>query len=113
MGRRAMHNVTVKAVSAGASPGFDVVLLFSGLPETVVHRAHDGLLYQVICGGMRLDDLRRWDVRSKWGVSAKVSRRASRKQQRAVARLLADIDKYLEARSAVRSSFDLVSPRMA
>ena len=105
MGKHGTSNVIVKAVGDNATDGFDVVLFFSGIPEAVVHRSHDGMLYGLLNNGIRLGNLRRWRARSAWGPSSRASKRASRRLEHGVSRLLASIDLYLATRSAMLSSF--------
>lgn len=109
MDKHAMHNIVVKAEVMDAAPGFDIMLIFSGAPEFVLHHAHDGMLYKLLRNGMRLDDFRRWRMRPIWGTSAWSSRRSSRQLERTVNRLLASIDRYLAVRTSVVSSRRIVA----
>lgn len=105
MNEHAMHNVFVKSISVVGAAGFDIALLFSGAPEIVAHHSHDGMLYQLLHEGMRLDDLRRLQIQSTWCSSSRGSKRASRKLEHGIRRILRDIDRYLDTRSTVLSSY--------
>ena len=105
MGKHGANNIIVKAINDDMANGFDVVLVFSGTPEAVVHHSHDGMLYGLLNGGIRLGNLRRWRAQSAWSPSSRVSKRASRRLEHGVSRLLLSIDLYLATRSAVLSSF--------
>ena len=105
MNKHGTNNVIVKAISDNTTDGFDVVLVFSGIPEAVVHRSHDGMLYGLLNGGIRLGNLRRWRAQSAWDPSSRAPKRASRRLEHGVSRLLLSIDLYLATRSAVLSSF--------
>ena len=86
-----MHNVKVMAVNVSNIPGYSIVLDFSGQQEVVMHYRHNGLLFGLLCDGVRLDDLRRWKPRS-------YGRRAGSKLANTVTYLLKVIDAYLAVR---------------
>jgi hypothetical protein len=56
----AIRNVKVLAVNNENKAGFSIFLDFSGQQKFVMHHRHNGLIYQLLCEGIYLDDLRRW-----------------------------------------------------
>jgi len=54
------RNIKVVAINNESRDGFSIYLDFSGRREFVVSHRHNALLYSILCGGIHLDDLRRW-----------------------------------------------------
>ena len=103
MKKHAMHNVYVKAECLDNVSGFDVVLVFSGVPEFVLHHGHDGLLFTLLSRGIRYDELRRWKARPTQNGGLCLSRSSCTRLERSLSRLLTNIDHYLTARNTMAS----------
>ena len=56
----AIRNVKVLAVNNENKAGFSIFLDFSEQQKFVMHHRHNGLIYQLLCEGIYLDDLRHW-----------------------------------------------------
>ena len=61
-----LHNIRVIAKNNGSAPGFTIYLDFSGgsIEPLIVHR-HNGLLYNSLKDGVRIEELQRMAQRNK------------------------------------------------
>ena len=68
-----MRNVKVYSENVANTPGFNIILDMSGKREFLMYHRHNGLLYQLLENGIRLEELSRW----------KPTKQASRREQQA------------------------------
>lgn len=63
---KAMKNIRIFAENCENNiPGFNIILDYSGKKVFLMHHRHNGLLYLLLDGGIRLDELRRWKPRKQ------------------------------------------------
>ena len=96
------RNIKVFAVNNGSNAGFNIILDFSGQREFLLHHKHNGLLYNLLKDGVRLEELRRHKPKGSSSHSQHyhgIQRRSSTKLYGMVSHLLAVIDTYMEERT--------------
>ena len=71
--KEAMRNVKIYSENVANAVGFNIILDLSGKREFLMHHRRNGLLYQLLKNGVRLEELRRW----------KPTKQASRREQQA------------------------------
>ena len=84
-------NIRVIAVNIGTYPGFDIYLSFSGQRKLLIHHQHNGLLFNFLKDGVRLEALCRYEP--TWSHSSRQRIRRAKNQrgtrlERSVAYLL-------------------------
>ena len=95
------RNIKVFAVNDGNNPGFSIILEFSGQREFLLHHKHNGLLYNLLKDGIRLEELRRHKPKGSSSLSPYyhgIQRSRSTKLNSMVSHLLTVIDTYIEER---------------
>jgi len=97
------RNIRIRPVNNGSRHGFDIYLDFSGQWEYLMTYRHNGMLYDVLKDGIRLDDLKRLKPQrlpltpSDWYRGRR--HRSHVYLERTVNHLLACIDEYLADRA--------------
>ena len=86
-------NINVLAVNDGSNPGFNIFLDFSGQKQFLMYHRHNGLLYKLLKDGVRLQELRRLELRRSFVRRHK--RRHNRRFENLLQYLLKEADRYI------------------
>lgn len=95
-----MKNVRVICFN-NTSNGLDIYIEFSGQQEYLMTYRSNGLIYDILCRGISIDDLRRYDA--KYIVSnkmhyTKTHRKAATRLRHTIDHILSVADEYLAER---------------
>ena len=88
------HNTCIIAVNNGRETGFNIFLEFSGQREFLLWHRHNGLLFNLLKDGLRIENLQRWKPR----------RRSQDKLGNMIKHLLNVVDNYITERSLYKKN---------